>query len=108
MPSAVSEVVESIVEAVGANPQWRVVGVTNSLVRCVPRQFEGIMPALGTSAGALQSAWLTLDFLIQGPRGGLGVFWRSNPVGDVEARNRVLKALVDDGGRTGFEYRGSK
>lgn len=94
-----------IVDVIKSDSSWRIVSRTATLVRAIPKQLEDALPIIGSSTVASGSAWLTLDFWIDGAR--LGVFWRSNPVRDREARNTVLKALVETP-ETGFVYQGTK
>jgi serine/threonine protein kinase len=96
---------QSITGVVSSDPLWRIVSATPTLVRAIPSQLEDALPAIGSSANAPGSAWLTLDFWIDDrPRPRLGVFWRSNPVKDREVRNRVIRTLLES--PTGFEYKG--
>lgn len=108
MSSPIEQLVRAISDVVNSDRQWRVVSSTGMLVRAIPNALEAVLPALGAVKAAPGSTWLTLDFWIQGPEGGLGVFWRANPVADLNARNRALKALLDDGERTGFVYQGTR
>ena len=100
-------VVDSILRVVGNDPEWRVVSTTSSLIRTIPRILQEVLPPCGVSPVAPESSWLTLDFWAEISASRLGVFWRANPVTDEATRNQILKALLDAGAHTGFEYKGS-
>lgn len=89
------------------SPGWQVVKQTNRLVQAIPQALARVMPPIGKGAAKNSSAWFTLDFWIQGPSGGLGVFWRSNPVIDLEQRNHFLSLLLESSD-TGITYKATQ
>ncbi|GMV24581.1 MAG: hypothetical protein AMXMBFR58_06120 [Phycisphaerae bacterium] len=102
-PAVIDKVLDQVAEAVNASGTWKVVKRTTTLVQAVAGPITARMPCIG--AVEYGKNWLTLDFWIQSPDGGLGVFWRSNRVTDIAARNHVLAAILADS-RTGFLYKG--
>jgi hypothetical protein len=72
------------------------------LLKLAHPEIEAAFPAIqnGDRNGAF---WFTLDFWIQRPHGGLGVFWKCNRVRDRGLREQIVEAMLNDES-TGLRY----
>ncbi len=99
-----SQLLDTVELAVKAAGGWRVIQRTPRWVQAIPESVATILPAIGS--GRKGRNWFTLEFWIQDTLNGLGVFWWSNPVFDLEKRNRVIDRLLRASDETGIEYGG--
>ncbi len=99
------EVMETIALAVQQRPGWRLVSRTTSVIECGPTTLFAVLPAVGSKRGRDPREWLTLRFQDHGARGYVGRYWRPSEVADMPGRNRVLRALVEQGDASGFKYK---